>query len=137
VSFNETLRNYFAIVTSLRLSRVSALFSLLIAIINSGTDYLMLEHEPNSISTSSPKWEDMTPKERAAYASAKGIAAKKQKIFLTVDCFKMLGMKADTDQGNQIRRYFVDCEKRLKDYFLKARSRFLWTWIRRGSGSGM
>jgi anti-repressor protein len=97
------------------------------SVFEEGIDFsqLSLERKPNSISTSSPQWEKMTPKERAAYASAKGIAAKKQKIFLTVDCFKQLGMMAQTPQGKQIRRYFLDCEKRLKDYFLKARNHSL------------
>lgn len=83
---------------------------------DSGTDYLTLKSESNSTSTSSPQWEEMTPKERAAYARGEAAKTRKQKIFLTVDCFKMLGMKADTEQGKQIRRYFLDCEKRLKDY---------------------
>jgi hypothetical protein len=81
--------------------------------------------ESNSTSTSSPQWEEMTSEERAAYARSEAAKARKQKIFLTVDCFKQLGMMAQTPQGKQIRRYFLDCEKRLKDYFLKARNHSL------------
>jgi phage anti-repressor protein len=32
-------------------------------------------------------------------------------ILLTVDCFKSLGMTAGTEQGKQIRKYFLECEK--------------------------
>ena len=36
---------------------------------------------------------------------------------LTVDCFKQWGMMAGTEQGKQIRRYFLECERiaKLKD----------------------
>ena len=34
-----------------------------------------------------------------------------EQIVVTIDCFKQLGMMAGTDQGKQIRRYFLDCEK--------------------------
>lgn len=32
-------------------------------------------------------------------------------IMLTVDCFKSLGMTAGTEQGKQIRKYFLECER--------------------------
>jgi len=35
-------------------------------------------------------------------------------IALTVDCFKSLGMTAGTEQGKQIRKYFLECEKLAK-----------------------
>lgn len=31
--------------------------------------------------------------------------------FLTVSCFKEMGMLAKTDKGRQIRKYFIECEK--------------------------
>ncbi len=34
---------------------------------------------------------------------------------LTVDCFKHFGMMAKTEQGKQIRRYFLQCEKSHKE----------------------
>jgi phage anti-repressor protein len=34
-----------------------------------------------------------------------------EKIWLTVDCFKTWGMMARTEQGKQIRTYFLQCEK--------------------------
>ena len=34
-----------------------------------------------------------------------------ESIFLSVDCFKSLGMMAGTDQGKQIRKYFLECER--------------------------
>lgn len=35
-------------------------------------------------------------------------------INLTVDCFKTFGMMAGTEKGKQVRRYFLECERRLK-----------------------
>jgi len=35
-------------------------------------------------------------------------------ITLTVDCFKQWGMMAGTEQGKQIRRYFLECERIVK-----------------------
>jgi phage anti-repressor protein len=32
-------------------------------------------------------------------------------IYLTIDCFKSLGMMAGTSQGREIRKYFLDCER--------------------------
>lgn len=34
---------------------------------------------------------------------------------LTIDCFKMMGMLARTDQGKRVREYFIECERRAKD----------------------
>lgn len=34
-----------------------------------------------------------------------------QSIWLTVDCFKSLGMMAGTQKGKEIRRYFLECER--------------------------
>ncbi|MEM9945380.1 MAG: hypothetical protein AAF810_04880 [Cyanobacteria bacterium P01_D01_bin.36] len=36
-------------------------------------------------------------------------------IMLTIDCFKSLGMMAGTERGKQVRRYFLECERQLKD----------------------
>lgn len=33
------------------------------------------------------------------------------KYYLTVECFKMLGMMAGTEQGRAVRKYFLECEK--------------------------
>ncbi|MEM6432237.1 MAG: hypothetical protein AAF773_00040 [Cyanobacteria bacterium P01_D01_bin.115] len=38
-----------------------------------------------------------------------------EKIRLTIDCFKSLGMMAGTDKGKEIRRYFLECERTVKD----------------------
>lgn len=38
-----------------------------------------------------------------------------QRFWLAVDCFKMLGMLAQTEQGNQVREYFLECERAAKD----------------------
>jgi phage anti-repressor protein len=35
-------------------------------------------------------------------------------VFLTIDCFKSLGMMAGTEQGKSIRKYFLNCEKIVK-----------------------
>ena len=42
-----------------------------------------------------------------------------EQIFLTVDCFKSFAMMAGTDRGRQVRKYFLDCEKQLKELLLK------------------
>jgi phage anti-repressor protein len=34
-----------------------------------------------------------------------------ESIWLTVDCFKSLGMMAGTEKGKEIRRYFLECER--------------------------
>jgi phage anti-repressor protein len=34
-----------------------------------------------------------------------------EKIWLTIDCFKTWGMMANTEQGKQVRTYFLQCEK--------------------------
>lgn len=45
-----------------------------------------------------------------------------QKYFLTVDCFKSLGMMAQTEQGDLVREYFLECERRLKGSHLQPHS---------------
>ena len=44
-------------------------------------------------------------------------ATPQTKYFLTVDCFKTLGMLAKTKFGKQIRQYFLECEKAIKDVY--------------------
>lgn len=39
----------------------------------------------------------------------------REDIYLTVDCFKQLGMMAGTSKGKEVRRYFINCEKQLKN----------------------
>lgn len=34
-----------------------------------------------------------------------------QLIMLTIDCFKMLAMMAGTEQGKEVRKYFLECER--------------------------
>jgi anti-repressor protein len=36
-------------------------------------------------------------------------------IRLTIDCFKSLGMMAGTEQGKEIRKYFLNCERVVKE----------------------
>lgn len=36
-------------------------------------------------------------------------------IRLTVDCFKALGMMAGTAKGREVRHYFIECERKLKE----------------------
>lgn len=38
----------------------------------------------------------------------------RENIFLTIECFKSWGMMARTEQGKVVRKYFLDCEKKLK-----------------------
>lgn len=37
-----------------------------------------------------------------------------EKIYLTIDCFKMFCMMAGTSKGHEVRLYFLECEKELK-----------------------
>jgi phage anti-repressor protein len=44
-----------------------------------------------------------------------GIQAHPEQIItLTIDCFKTWGMMAGTEQGKQVRLYFLECERKLK-----------------------
>ncbi len=36
-----------------------------------------------------------------------------EQIYLALDCFKSFCMLANTEKGKQVRRYFIDCEKKL------------------------
>ena len=36
---------------------------------------------------------------------------------ITVDCFKYFAMIANTDQGNQVRKYFLIMEKIVKEFY--------------------
>jgi phage anti-repressor protein len=37
-----------------------------------------------------------------------------EKIYLTVECFKELGMLAQTEQGKLVRKYYLECERAVK-----------------------
>lgn len=37
-----------------------------------------------------------------------------EQILLTIDCFKSLAMMAGTDRGKEVRQYFLNCERDLK-----------------------
>ncbi|BAZ48748.1 hypothetical protein NIES4103_13570 [Nostoc sp. NIES-4103] len=43
----------------------------------------------------------------------------RQEIFLTLDCFKSFAMLAGTARGKEVRKYFLNCERQLKE-LLKA-----------------
>ena len=38
-----------------------------------------------------------------------------QRFWLTIECFKSLGMMAQTEQGDKVRNYFLECEKSLQE----------------------
>lgn len=38
-----------------------------------------------------------------------------EQLYLTVDCFKQLCMMANTEKGREVRKYFLECERKLKD----------------------
>lgn len=54
---------------------------------------------------------DYSAKWRSVAHSNGSTASRVEQIMLTIDCFKFLGMMAGTDQGKQIRKYFLECEK--------------------------
>lgn len=43
-----------------------------------------------------------------------GGSVRYEEILLSIDCFKSLGMMANTEQGKIIRQYFLECEKAIK-----------------------
>lgn len=44
----------------------------------------------------------------------RAVTKKTEVIKLTLDCLKMLGMMAGTKKGKQVRCYFLECERKLK-----------------------
>jgi phage anti-repressor protein len=42
-------------------------------------------------------------------------ASRTEQIMLTIECFKSLGMMAGTEQGKEIRKYFLNCEQVVKE----------------------
>lgn len=38
----------------------------------------------------------------------------RENIWLSIDCFKAFCMKAETDRGDEVRLYFIECERQLK-----------------------
>ena len=44
------------------------------------------------------------------------------KYYMTIDCFKSFCMMAGTSKGKGVRRYFLDCERRLKVLLNEAKS---------------
>lgn len=43
----------------------------------------------------------------------------KEQIYLTIDCLKTWGMMTHTERGRQIRQYFLECERQLKQLLNK------------------
>ena len=43
----------------------------------------------------------------------------KERITLTVDCFKTWAMMAATQKGREVRKYFIECERKLKEIVSK------------------
>lgn len=43
-------------------------------------------------------------------ADSKG-SSRREKIYLTIDCLKSIGMMSGTEQGKLIRKYFLECER--------------------------
>jgi phage anti-repressor protein len=46
-------------------------------------------------------------------------------LTLTTDCFKAFAMQARTEQGKQVRLYFIECERQLEKVMQQALSRTL------------
>lgn len=44
-----------------------------------------------------------------------------EKILLTIDCFKSFAMMANTDRGREVRRYFLECERQLRELQVAAK----------------
>ena len=54
---------------------------------------------------------DYSAKWRSVAHGNGSTASRTEVIFLTVECFKSIGMMAGTSQGKAIRKYFLECEK--------------------------
>ncbi len=63
-----------------------------------GVDYVVTQMRE------SVNYSGFSPQELAANA-------RKEVIYLTVDCLKSLGVMAGTAKGKEIRKYFLECEK--------------------------
>lgn len=61
------------------------------------------------------------PENSGAVAKQGFSAFNRQEIYLTVDCFKAFAMLAGTAKGKEVRTYFLNCEKTLKE-LLKAQT---------------
>jgi phage anti-repressor protein len=48
-----------------------------------------------------------------------GAGRPEEKYFLTVEAFKMFAMLAETPQGREVRKYFIECERRLKEILIQ------------------
>ncbi|YAG10037.1 hypothetical protein NSTC731_06425 [Nostoc sp. DSM 114167] len=46
-------------------------------------------------------------------------------LLLSIECFKMLGMLAGTEQGKAIRKYFIECERIAKANSIKPQQAYL------------
>lgn len=58
---------------------------------------------------------DYSAKWRSVAHSKGSTASRSEKIFLTVDAFKSFCMMAGTDKGKDVRKYFLECERLLKE----------------------
>lgn len=48
--------------------------------------------------------------------SAKASGGRPSEVYmLTVDCFKSMGMMANTPKGREVRKYFLECERQVKE----------------------
>jgi phage anti-repressor protein len=68
-----------------------------------GLDYIVVVNqsvESDNHGTSSPQ--ELASKSR------------KEEIYLTVETFKQISMMSGTSRGKEVRKYFIDCEKKLK-----------------------
>lgn len=52
--------------------------------------------------------------EEAQKQGERTVTARIDKYFLTVECFKELGMLAQTEQGKLVRKYYLECERIIK-----------------------
>lgn len=51
------------------------------------------------------------------------------RYYMTIDCFKSFCMMAGTSKGKDVRRYFLDCERRLKILITEAQSQSVKTLL--------
>ena len=70
-----------------------------------GVDYINEEFLPQKVKT-------------------KIIGRSSEKFYITVDCFKSFCLMAGTNRGKQVRKYFINCEKTLREILTKKEERW-------------
>lgn len=75
-----------------------------------GFDFLLIKESDNHAG--------LSPQEKA-------VAARKETIKLTVDCFKIWAMRSPTERGREVRLYYLEVEKQYKKFLQESKTKQL------------